>query len=231
MTFPRHLATRLLLALTTVGVVVAVSLSSLGATDFRAGDTVVVPAGEVIDDDLYAAGETIRIDGTVRGDLITGGRMVTVNGTVEGDLMSGAQAVVVNGRVGDDVRIAGMTLQIGRDASIGDDVIATGFSLELQPASRALATEFARRRLWPPRCPPSVHLVRANPTARRPSYPTIRDGDQRQSEFGGTLDRLGHLQMQAGAGFDRLRALAKSIPPVGLGSQSRSGVRETHRQV
>ena len=125
--------------LTHIAVIVGVSVSvlavvaagsPLGAADFRGGDEVVVAADEVIDDDLYAAGETIRIEGTVRGDVIAAGQQVVISGTVEGDLMACGQAVVVTGRVGDDIRMAGMALQLGDGATVSDDVIAAGFSLE-----------------------------------------------------------------------------------------------------
>ena len=39
------------------------------AADLRSGDTITVASGEVVDDDLYIAGESIVIDGTINGDL------------------------------------------------------------------------------------------------------------------------------------------------------------------
>ena len=115
---------------------VAAGVSPLGAADFRGGDEVIVAANEVIEDDLYVAGETIRIEGTVRGDVIAAGQQVIISGTVEGDLMACGQAVVVTGRVADDIRMAGMALQLGEGATVGDDVIAAGFSLEAEGGSR-----------------------------------------------------------------------------------------------
>ena len=100
------------------------------AIEFRAGQDVVVGLDEVIFDDLYAAGETVVVDGTVEGDLVATGREVTLNGRVTGDLIAAAQAVVVHGEVEDDVRIAGMALLLGPSAVVGDDVVAAGFSLE-----------------------------------------------------------------------------------------------------
>ena len=52
----------------------------LGDTVFEAGDTVTVPAGEVLEGDLYAAGEAVRFLGQSIGDLVTAGISVLVDG-------------------------------------------------------------------------------------------------------------------------------------------------------
>jgi cytoskeletal protein CcmA (bactofilin family) len=100
------------------------------AIEFRGGKDVVVASDEVIDDDLYATGETVTVDGRVEGDVIASGGEIRLNGAVSGDFMAAGQAVVVDGRVGDDARIAGMALRLGPTASVGDDVVAAGMSLE-----------------------------------------------------------------------------------------------------
>ncbi|MGE5073790.1 MAG: hypothetical protein ACM3MF_10205, partial [Anaerolineae bacterium] len=64
------------------------------AFDGRGGDKVVIPAGQVINDDLYAGANEVVLDGTVNGDAVAFGKLVTVNGTVNGDLITAAQAVV-----------------------------------------------------------------------------------------------------------------------------------------
>ena len=124
------------LALVTIALIVTVaSLMPVRAAHYRGGQSLVIGADEVVDDDLYVGGETVTIDGTVRGDVIATGRQITINGTVEGDLIAAGQAVVVNGQVGDDIRMAGMALKLGPGATVGDDVIAAGFSLETEPNS------------------------------------------------------------------------------------------------
>lgn len=105
------------------------------AVEFRAGDTLVIGADEVIADDLYVTGGTVTVEGRVEGDLIAAAREIRMNGEVTGDLIAAGQAVVVDGDVGDDVRMAGMGLQLGSDAAVADDVIAAGFSLEGRPGS------------------------------------------------------------------------------------------------
>jgi cytoskeletal protein CcmA (bactofilin family) len=100
------------------------------AFESRGGDTVVIGADEVIEDDLYVGAETFTLDGTVKGDLIVFGSTIEINGTVEGDLLAAGQTVVVRGTVTDDVRIAGQALILDSDAQVGDDVLAAGFSIE-----------------------------------------------------------------------------------------------------
>lgn len=106
------------------------------AIESRGGEQVNIPRSEVVDTDLYVSGSVVTIDGTVRGDVIGVGRQITVNGLIEGDLIAAGQAIVINGTVEDDVRIAGQVLQVGSNAQIADDVVATGASFEGKAGSR-----------------------------------------------------------------------------------------------
>lgn len=108
----------------------------------RSGDQVIVGANEVIADDFYVAGRTITINGTINGDLIAAGRLITINGTIQGDLLAAAQAVVVNGTVDEDIRVVSQVTQLGANASIGDDVVAAGWSFESVPGS-TIASDWA----------------------------------------------------------------------------------------
>jgi len=103
------------------------------AFEGRGGDIVVIEAGEVIDDDLYASAGEFTLDGTVRGDLVVVGGSIEINGTVEGDLIAAGQSVFINGTVEDDARIAGYGLLLGGE--VADDLIALGFSLENEDGS------------------------------------------------------------------------------------------------
>ena len=88
------------------------------AFESRGGDTVVIGAGEVIEDDLYVGATNFTLNGTVKGDLIVGGNIIEINGAVEGDLTAAGQTVVVRGTVTDDVRIAGQALILDSDAQV-----------------------------------------------------------------------------------------------------------------
>lgn len=106
-----------------------------GAAELRGEEDVLVAADEVVDDDLYAAGGNVVVDGTVRGDLLVAGGTVTINGTVEGDLMAAAQTVVIEGTVGDDARVAAQVLLLGEEARVADDLVTAGYSLQARPGA------------------------------------------------------------------------------------------------
>ena len=105
------------------------------AFEGREGNSVVIGANEVIDDDLYVGANDFVLDGTVKGDLIVAGSTITINGTVEGDLWAAGQAIIIDGVVMDDARIAGAGLQLGDNAQIGGDLLAAGASLETKAGS------------------------------------------------------------------------------------------------
>jgi cytoskeletal protein CcmA (bactofilin family) len=108
------------------------------AFDSRSGDSIIIPAGEVVEDDLYLFGNTITIDGTVKGDVVAFGSIITIGqtGVVEGDLMAAGQSVIVNGQVQDDARIAGAVLLLDSGSMIGDDLLGAGYSLDARPDSQ-----------------------------------------------------------------------------------------------
>ncbi len=102
------------------------------AADLRSGDTIAVASGEVVDDDLYVAGETIVIDGTVNGDLWALGSTITVNGEIKGSIVAIGQTINVNGNVGHAVRLAGQSINISGNVS-GDLIV---FGSEANIASK-----------------------------------------------------------------------------------------------
>ena len=92
------------------------------AMDVRTGDTVTVPAGETLNDDLIAAGQTVTIAGRVSGDVYAFGETVVVTGVVDGDLISAARQVTLDGSVQGDVRSAAQ--QINTNGSVGKNLTA-----------------------------------------------------------------------------------------------------------
>jgi len=105
------------------------------AFDSRSGDTVVIGADEVVNDDLYVIADTFTLDGTVKGDVVVMGSTITINGVVEGDLMGGGQSIIINGLVQDDARVGGAAITLGAKGQVGDDLVGGGWSLETQPGS------------------------------------------------------------------------------------------------
>lgn len=91
-----------------------------------AADVVLVAEGDVVADDLYAAGQVIIINGTVEGDLIFwAGSRLEINGEVTGDVTGVAGRARINGRVGGSVRMAGWDVAAGGE--VGGDLFGIGW--------------------------------------------------------------------------------------------------------
>ncbi len=130
-------------------VFLAAPILAASAAGARTGNSVYIPAEEVVDGNLMAAGNSITVDGNVAGDLIAAGQTITVNGRVEGDLIAAGQTITVNGDVGGNIRIAGSaislngsvgrnvnafgnTVFIGRDSEIGWDLLVMSAKAEIR---------------------------------------------------------------------------------------------------
>lgn len=103
------------------------------AFDARGATTVAVSGDETVDDDLYAAGNAVVIDGRVDGELWAVGNMITVNGTVAGSTMAAGRTVHVGGGVGHALRAAGEVVTVSGNVD-GDLLVGCG---ELNVASTA----------------------------------------------------------------------------------------------
>jgi cytoskeletal protein CcmA (bactofilin family) len=85
---------------------------------------------EEINENVYAAGETISIDAPVNGDVTAFGGEVTVNSPVSEHIMAGGGRVVISAPVGDGVHACGGEVTI--KAPIQGDVISGGGRITLQ---------------------------------------------------------------------------------------------------
>ena len=92
--------------------VLALPGAALAAEVRNSNTAVVVAPGETLNDDLFASGQTVTIDGRVTGDVYAAAQTVVVTGTVDGDLITGAQQVVVDGAVNGNVRAVGATVTV-----------------------------------------------------------------------------------------------------------------------
>ena len=116
----RRAAVVLALAL---ALLLVVAGGAIGAT-LVSQDEYRLPAGEVIEDNLYVTGGTILIDGKIDGDLVAVGGYIEVNGEITGDILAAGGAIIVNGPVAGDVRIAGGGLTL--NGPIGGDLVSAG---------------------------------------------------------------------------------------------------------
>ncbi|MEO0852533.1 MAG: polymer-forming cytoskeletal protein, partial [Cyanobacteria bacterium J06648_11] len=113
--------------------------ATIGPSEVVEGDLYLTRKSVTIDGtvkgDAVIAARDIRVNGTVEGNLLTAARDIQLNGAVEGDVFAAGRTIAINGEVGDDARIAGGILQLGREARIGDDAIAAGYSWESRNGS------------------------------------------------------------------------------------------------
>jgi cytoskeletal protein CcmA (bactofilin family) len=62
-------------------------------------ETVIIAAGDVIEETVLFSGESVSVDGTIRGDLIVAADRLVVRGRIEGNVFVFARDVEVPGRV------------------------------------------------------------------------------------------------------------------------------------
>jgi len=99
------------------------------AADVRRGRSVLIPAGEVVHNDLIVASPMVRIDGTVEGDVIAFTRNLTVTGHVTGDILAFAGDVLIDGNVDGNVRVISRTVVL--QGLVGKNMSAITSSLNL----------------------------------------------------------------------------------------------------
>ena len=100
------------------------SATTVLAFDTRSDDTVHIPDGEVINDDLYTGANIITIDGTINGDVWAAARIISIGGIVNNSVMAIAQTINISGDIGHTVRVAGETVNISGD--IAGDLFVAG---------------------------------------------------------------------------------------------------------
>lgn len=93
-----------------------------GAIAQPSGPSVLIR--EAVTEDLYVAGERIRILAPIAGDVVAAGASVVLEAPIEGDLIAAGEQVRVDAEVADDVRAAGSEVRIG--APVGGHVVAAG---------------------------------------------------------------------------------------------------------
>jgi cytoskeletal protein CcmA (bactofilin family) len=124
-----------------VGLAAAVASLSLPAVpahamERRSGDSVTIPASETVNDDLFASGQTVRIDGRVRGDVYAFSKSVVVSssGVIEGDLITAGANVAIDGQVQGNVRAAGASIQL--NGAVGRNVLGAAHDIQLGSSGR-----------------------------------------------------------------------------------------------
>ncbi len=115
-----------------------VSCSGAFALQLETGNVIEIAKGKVVNDNLLAAGEKIRIDGDIKGDLLAFGSEITITGNVDGNIITtGGEVmlsgnaknvfaaggkVTVNGVVKNDLLAGAGEMYVGKDSRIGRDL-------------------------------------------------------------------------------------------------------------
>lgn len=106
-----------------LGFILAVSLTQ-PASAFVQRARENAASSEPIQDDLYIAGGTVTVTGTVDGDVVAAGGSVTLNSQVTGAILAAGGTIDIGGRVGRTIRAAGGTIRL--DGSAGSDAVLAG---------------------------------------------------------------------------------------------------------
>jgi hypothetical protein len=127
---------RVLLAAIALALIIAFGwVRPAQATEFRGGKTVIIPAGQTIDDDLIVSADRVEMNGTVKGDLFASGIEVIVNGTVEGSAIVAGYSLRVNGLIKGSLYGGGYSLTLGPNAEVGRNTYFGGFSFTAENGS------------------------------------------------------------------------------------------------
>lgn len=104
------------------------------ASEFRGGETVSIPTGSTLNDDLYAFASNVNIAGRVTGDVVASGGELSLPGVVTQDATIAGGTINVAGRVGDDLRAAGGDINVS--GSVADNALIAGGTIILSNTSR-----------------------------------------------------------------------------------------------
>ncbi len=91
---------------------------------------VLIREGDVIEEDLYAAGNDVQVDGTIAGDLIASAfDTISISGRIEGSVVAIASRVVVSGEITGSLRVATPELEVS--GTVGGDVFTAAWNLDV----------------------------------------------------------------------------------------------------
>lgn len=124
-----------------IAVMLLAVLSLAIASPVQAGEVITgepeatLPAGETVDDDLFIAGQIVRVDGTVNGDVFAAGQEVIVTGTINGNLFVGSQLFTNSGTIDGSVYSGAYVVKLVA-ANIADSFYGAGFSVTIDEESQ-----------------------------------------------------------------------------------------------
>ena len=204
-------------------------------------DFVLVRSEDTITEDLYVAGNTVRVEGRIEGDLyavafneivvsgvVTGdvvavGGRVEVSGSVEGSLRAAAGRIVISGSVGDDVLVASWSAEVTTAGSIGRDFFSWSNRLGMGGmVSRDLGAQASSLNIGGEvggKADVTVGRVRLEPTARIGGdliYQSPREAEIENADLGGNVIR--RTALPANVRLRGLRLLTYTLALLGVGA-------------
>ncbi len=95
------------------------------AAQYIGQENYIIPEDKTIEENIYAGGSTIMVNGTAAKDVIAGGNTIEVSGIIKDDAIFAGGAITVTGTIEDDLRIAGGTF-VFSGTVLGDINVASG---------------------------------------------------------------------------------------------------------
>lgn len=118
--------------------VVVVALFSLtgsaNAEEIYQGDTIA--AGTTVENDVILSGTDITVAGDVDGDLFAFGNNITIDGDVSGSVYAIGQNIEVNGQVGGSVYSLALSLALGEESQIENNLYYIGVQFSSSKGSQ-----------------------------------------------------------------------------------------------
>jgi cytoskeletal protein CcmA (bactofilin family) len=142
----RHTSFLFFIFLTVLALLLFGAAQSGFALIARSSESIQISADEVLDEDLYLAGNSISVEGTVRGNLYAAGQTVAVSGNVSGNVVVFSQKAVLSGRVGEGVKAFGQSVTVSGD--VAGDVIVAGNAVYLDKTMKLDGDAIIAARKW-----------------------------------------------------------------------------------
>jgi len=112
----------------------AVAPAVFAQSNFSRGKQTILQKSETVDENYFAAGETVQISGTVNGDVYVAGGSVLVDGVINGDLLAVGGTLQIGGKITGSVRVAGGQISISAD--VGRNVTAAGGQISFDDSAK-----------------------------------------------------------------------------------------------
>jgi cytoskeletal protein CcmA (bactofilin family) len=123
------------LGLAAFGIILLVATLALplptSAMTVRGDDTVTIPAGETIDDDLFVATNTFTLSGDAAMDVFVAARDIDIDGAIGGSLNAAGATVTIRGDVAGSVRVLGGNITVS--GTVGGDLVTIGGTATVEP--------------------------------------------------------------------------------------------------